>query len=802
MSLQPDFQSHQGSNGFFDDYKLVEGVPDELLDVAGNVRPVWRELVGVLKSIDPDDMTHRISIGRQYLRDAGVFYRHYSAKNTTERDWPLSPIPLLLDETEWQSIREGLSQRADILESVMADLYGNNTLVRDGFLPARLVSQNPEWIRPLVGVKPKSGHFLHFVAFDIGRGPNGKWWVLGDRTQAPSGAGFALENRLATTRIFSGLYPQSHVHRIAGFFKSFRNAMLTLRGGDEQRAGILTPGPMNETYFEHAYIARYLGFMLLQGEDLTMRDSQLMVRTIDGFQPVNVLWRRMDSMWVDPLELEENSQLGTAGLLGAIRNQNVTMINAIGSGVLETRALLAFLPRIASEWAGRPLKMPNIATWWCGQPREKEYVKANADRMTIGSAYTTRFLFDLDDITVVGGKGDVDVHGSLDNWIDENADTLVGQEAVKLSTAPALEENRIVPRPMSLRVFLARTESGWVAMPGGFARIGRDSNSTELAMQRGGSAADVWIVSPKPVVEETMLPQPDEAFRRRAPGVLPSRAADNLFWLGRYVERTEHVVRLLRSYHLRVSEFDSHNSELIAYLKVYLEKMGVLDFDEQLPGFVTNLVNSAGYAAGQVSDRFSMDGTLALQDLSKTINQLAQSAKPGSDMARAMSVILRKLSGLSGLIHDNMSRFAGWRFLQIGKLLERAATTTRLVEALTSPAAPAGAWELAIEVADSAMTHRQRYDVATNRSTVIDLLALDLLNPRSIIYQFREIEEHIGYLPGSSEGQQLTPVRSTLVKAMAQLAVLSPDEIDQDRFPVLMRLIAQFSDDLNTAYVR
>ena len=653
------------------------------------MRPVWNDLLGALSTMSVDEIAERQARGDQYLRDAGVFYRQYGAQDAVERDWPLSHMPVLMDEREWQSISAGLVERADLLESVMADIYGPNRLVAERHLPAELVANNPEWLRPMVGVAPRSGHFLHFVAFDIGRGPDGEWWVIGDRTQAPSGAGFALENRIATARVFSENYAASHVHRLAGFFRSFRDALNGLREQDDSRVGIFTPGPMNDTYFEHAYIARYLGFMLLEGEDMMVRDSRLMIRTVDGLQPVSVLWRRLDSAWVDPLTLDERSRIGTPGMVEAVKSGSVTMVNALGSGILETRALMAFMPRISKVIAGKPLSIPNIATWWCGQQKERNYVKANASRMTIGNAYATRPLFDLDDVFAVGGIFNRDVEQSLGAWIDQGAGELVGQEAVNLSTTPALVDGTLTPRPMSLRVFLARSGDGWQVMPGGFARIGPTGESAALAMQHGGSAADVWVVSERPVALDTMLLSPSEPFVRQLPGTLPSRAAENLFWLGRYVERAENMIRLMRAYSTRQAELPGEDTPVLSSLADYLSGMGC-DPAEGFPAGIASALQSASTAAGNIRDRFSVDGWLALADLSKTVRQLDRTARQGDDMARAMSILLRKLSGFSGLVHENMYRFTGWRFLSIGRSLERALNLSWLLASFADAEAPEG----------------------------------------------------------------------------------------------------------------
>jgi uncharacterized circularly permuted ATP-grasp superfamily protein/uncharacterized alpha-E superfamily protein len=782
-------------------YRTLPGVPDELLEADGSIRPVWRDLIRAIEAMSPAELATRRARGDQYLRDAGVFYRHYSATDAPERDWPLNHMPVVIDEAEWSRISAGLIQRANLLEQVVADLYGENTLVANGHIPPALVAQNPEWLRPLVGVKPHSDHFLHFVAFDIGRGPQGNWWVLGDRTQAPSGAGFALENRIATARVYADHYGRAHVHRLAGFFRTFRDALMGLREGDDSRVGILTPGQMNDTYFEHAYIARYLGFILLEGEDMAVHNGQLMVRTVAGLRPLSVLWRRLDAAWADPLELDERSRLGTPGLLGAVRAGTITLINALGSGILETRALLAFLPRISRALTGEDLLLPNIATWWCGQAAERAYVKANAQRMTIGNAYDTQPIFHRDGALAIGGMVTSPISIAFDDWIEREAGRLVAQEAVTLSTTPAFEGDVLVPRPMSLRVFLARTPQGWQVMPGGFARIGKAGDAAILAMQQGGAAADVWIISNNPVSTETMLDSPNAPYTRQQPGVLPSRAADNLFWLGRYVERVENSIRLLRAYHIRLAESARDDSPLLVHLAEYLAHLGV-DTKVDLPLGVGETLASAVYAASQVRDRFSVDGWLALNDLAKTLQRMQDTAVAGDDMARAMGVLLRKLSGFSGLVNENMYRFSGWRFLSLGRSLERAASLTRLLAAYADPNAPEGSLDLAVEVADSVMTHRRRYTMATNRANVVDLLALDPLNPRSILYQLNQMSEHVSVLPGSDPHRQLSPLQRALLQAQAGLAVHTPETLHSSALKDLGARIAALSDHISTAYLR
>ncbi|MCR8550333.1 circularly permuted type 2 ATP-grasp protein [Salipiger sp. P9] len=781
-------------------YSPLTGVADELKRPDGSLRPVWEPLMRYLSEQSAETLARAFARGDQYLHDTGVYFRQYTGTGSTLRDWPLSHVPVVIGETEWAGLADGIAQRAELLERVMADLYGPGNLVRDGFLPADLVAQNPEWLRPVVNIRPRSGKFLHFLAFEIGRSPDGSWFVLGDRTQAPSGAGFSLENRMASSRVFHDLFPKANVERLAGFFRSFRDAMNGLRDDPEGRVAILTPGQHTDTYYEHAYIARYLGFSLLECEDLKVQDGKLSVRTINGPEPVSVLWRRLDSRFADPLELDETSALGTPGMVSALRAGAMDMVNCLGSGVLEARALMAFLPRICEHLMGAPLRLPNIATWWCGQPNERAYVLNNLERMMIGPAQSTKLPFDIDATTALGGKFRGTAHTSVAEWIEREGASLVGQEAVTLSTTPAMIDGKLVPRPMVVRVFAARTPEGWAVMPGGYARIGRSGDPTALAMQAGGSVADVWVMADQPVAPDTLRKTPAGPFLRRLPGLLPARAADNLYWLGRYVERAEGGVRVLRAYHLRLEEYGRRTVPLVDSLGQFLDNFG-LDPEEPIPGALLGQFDAAVTCASKVRDRFSTDGWNALNDLSATAHDLATRVQHGDDAARAMGVLLRKTAGFSGLVHDNMFRFLGWRFLTLGRALERADQIAAVLAAFAGPEVPAGGFDAAVEIGDSVMTHRRRYTVETNRDTVIDLLALDRDNPRSMLFQLDRLREEETRLAGLAGMPQLGEASRHILRLQTALAVATPEETTTERLGELRAELAAISEALTAQYL-
>lgn len=792
----------------FAEYRLTPGVADELFDAQGHMRPVWRRFVDRFSRLTQEEIATRFERGNLYLRDAGVFYRQYSNDPLQEREWPLSHIPVILHEEEWAHICAGLSQRADLLEAVMADLYGPGDLVRDGHLPAELIAGSQQWLRPMVGVTPRGGHYLHFLAFEIGRSPDGSWFVLGDRTQAPSGAGFALENRMATGRIFPERFPRAHIHRLAGFFGAFRTAMEQLaRGpaGRDRYAAILTPGPQNDTYYEHTYIARYLGMMLLEGEDLLVENGEAMVRTIQGPIPVGLLWRRIDAAFADPLELDSSSRIGTPGLMEAVRQGNLALVNALGSGILEMRAMMAFFPRISELLTGQPLILPNIATWWCGGESQRAYVRRNADRMMIGSAYAVDLPFDIGSTTALGGNFLNSEKRSIAEWIEAEGTSLVGQEAVSLSTTPAWVDaedgGRVEPRPMTVRIFAARTPSGWHFMKGGYARIGKSGDAMALAMQRGGSVADVWVVSDKPVPQDTLAPPETGDFRRSTTGILPARSADNLYWLGRYVERTEDAIRLIRAYNLRLAQTDNPNDARLRRLRDFMDNYGY-DLSRPIPPALIDRIEAARGCAAKVRDRFSTDGWAALNDLLKTTRRMTSTAQPGDDAARAMSVLVRKITGFSGLVHENMYRFSGWRFLSLGRALERADSLAALLAEFADPDAPQGSLDMAVEVADSVITHQRRYRVETSRNTVVDLLALDADNPRAILFQIQRIRQLADDLPHSRVNGRLAPISRAILPIEAEFCVRDPVEIDTARLIALRSELAHISDLVGAAYLR
>ena len=790
--MRPGRTQDTALNRLLSGYKPLPGVADELMDASGRPRPAWLPLMSHLAAMTEAQRDAAFARADRYLRDAGVFYRLYADTGAVERDWPLSHLPVVIDEAEWAAISDGLIQRAGLLEQVVADLYGPARLVREGHLPAGLIAACPEWLRPLVGVQPASGHFLHLVAFEIGRSPDGSWFVLGDRTQAPSGAGFALETRMATSRAYGQFYPGAGVHRLADWFRSLRAMLEGLRLSRDGGVGILTPGPLNDTYFEHAWVARYLGLTLLEGEDLALaEDGGLTIRTVAGPRPVDVLWRRLDAGFADPLELDPESALGTPGLVAAIRAGRVTMVNALGSGVLEARALMAFLPRLAEVLLGESLRLPNIATWWCGQPEAAAEVAARlaADpaALVIASAQSTRLAFDRE-ASPAPPEG-----MSPADWLASAGAGLVAQERVTISTAPAMTAQGLAPRPMSLRAFALRSPDGWRILPGGFARLGRSDDPTAIALQSGGTVADVWITGPGSVpVTGQSLASGASGGPAYHPGALPARAADNLFWLGRYVERSEHGLRLMRAYHLRLAEEGAADRPLLTALAAHLAAQGI---DPACPpAALAPRIGAARACAAKLRDRLSTDAWMALEELARSAAGLE--VEPGEEAARALAGVLPRIAAFSGLVQDNMQRATGWQFLTLGRSIERADAIAWTLAVFADPAAPEGGLDLAVELGDSVLTHRQRHGVEINRDSVVELLALEPDNPRALRFQLAKIESGLERLPppGNSDPRRMTPAARLARLRHTDLAIAEASALDSDALMALRRDISVLSD--------
>lgn len=746
-------------------YRPLAGVHDEMMRPDGSIRPAWQRFLGELSRLEPAQFAESLAAADRHLRESGVFYRVYDDPTGSERPWPLAPMPLIVDAGEWARLSRGVVQRARLAEAVLRDVYGAGRLVREGVLPAAAVAGSPDFLRPLVGVAPVGGRHLRLYAVDIGRGPDGTWWVLSDRTQAPSGAGYALENRLALSRALPEVARTLNVERLASFFQAFRDELAQLNVRAEARVALLTPGPLNETYFEHAYLARYLGFLLTEGADLTVRDGAAYVRTVSGLKRVDVIWRRLDGDFADPLELRTSSRLGVPGLVQAIREGGVVAANALGSGMMEARALMGFMPALARRVLGEDLELPNMATWWCGQPRERAFVAENLERLALAPAFEPKLAALGGARAVVGAELGAAERARLAAVLARRGMDLVGQELVKLSTTPVWSDGRLEPRPFVLRLFLAAVgEDDWVVMPGGFCRISGSSDPRFVSLQEGASVSDVWVLSDAPVPETSLLPRPDKVRLRRTTGTLPSRAADNLFWLARYLERSEGTLRLVRALLGRAIDQSAGAEPIVGLLVDQLVTAGALPpakgprpapaqlavqvlTDPRAIGALPTLTAMARNAAAVIRDRMAPDAFQTVGQVARDFEALAGRRLAPTAALDAANAALRHVAAFAGLASENMNRAMGWRFLELGRRIERGVAMARLVRRLADEHAPPGALDLLLELGDSQITYRSRYVMTAARLPVVDLLALDEGNPRSVAFQVARVADHLETLP-------------------------------------------------------
>jgi uncharacterized circularly permuted ATP-grasp superfamily protein/uncharacterized alpha-E superfamily protein len=797
-------------------YRPLPGIFDEMVDRAGNVRAHWQPFLHMLAGLGARELTRRFAAADRHLHDSGVFYRVYEDPRGAERPWPLSHIPLLIAPAEWQVLKAGLIQRAELFEAILADAYGPAKLVREGRLPAAVIAGNPEFLRPLVGVAPPGAFHLRFYAVDVGRSPDGDWWVLNDRTQAPSGSGYALENRLAISRAMPDVYRALHVERLAPYFQAFQAELSSLARRDDSRVCVLTPGPMNETYFEHAYLARYLGFLLVEGEDLAVRDDGVFIRTVSGLQRADVLIRRLDSDFADPLELNARSRLGVPGLVQAVRDGTVVIANALGSGVVEARALLSFLPALAPAVLGRALALPNVATWWLGQAAARDTVLERFDEMVLASAFVGDLPGHGEHREVLGAALGPDERKRILAELAHRGVDYVAKEAVALSTTPVWRNGTLEPRPFTLRLFLARTHDGWCVMPGGFVRVADDFDARAVHLQRGGRTGDAWVLSDQPVAEITLLPAPDRITITRATGALPSRAAANLFWVARYVERAEATLRLVRALLTRATDNDEAAAAVTQSIADLLGAWDAVPTDlpnmkpvlaasaalqrRDLGGALPFLVAAAQSAASVIRDRFSPDAWRALTDLSELINAPLGPAPIESAMFERSDDALRIIASFSGLAQENMSQLAGWRFLELGRRIERAIATCRFVRQFAFAPELPGALDVMLELADSQITYRLRYVMVAAPVPVIDLTVLDPNNPRSVAYQLARIEAHLATLPKRSGEGRLSPPEQIATALATRMRTADAAALDEATFEAAENELMKLANVIGSTY--
>jgi uncharacterized circularly permuted ATP-grasp superfamily protein/uncharacterized alpha-E superfamily protein len=739
-------------------YPNLQGRYDELFAAPGQPRDPWMKLYTELTMASAAEIGDMRAAAERQIRDSGVTYNVYADPKGQDRPWDLDVLPLIIDAQEWSQIEAGIAQRASLLNAVLADIYGPQQLIREGLIPAPLVYGHTSFLRPACKSQVPGKTHLHVYAADLARSPDGRWWVLGDRTQAASGAGYALENRLIVSRTFPQLYRDLRIQHLARFFGTMRDSLLHYapKGDGPPLVVLLTPGPYNETYFEHTLLSRYLGFPLVEGGDLTVRDGKVWLKTIGGLRRVHAMLRRQDGSYCDPLELRSDSALGVAGLTECARRGTVLIANALGSGVLESGALLGFLPRIAERLLGQDLLMPSIGTWWCGEPAALSDALKRVDRLVFKPADPANGF------EVIFGQ-DLDEKG-LDDFrrrLEARPEAFIAQELVHVSQAPVLSRDtavRVEPRGVGLRVFAVATPAGYMVMPGGLTRVASSASARMVTMQRGGGSKDTWVMSPGQVdtsftlLRTTVAP----ADLVRAPAGLPSRLAENLYWLGRYQERCDDIARLLRqTLGLKLQDSDDEENAQQP-LEELARETGLIDADDEVEqallaaalstesaGSLPSNLKYLQQVAFHLRERMSLDNWRVLNNV---LADIPASDEPEvSTTLEWLDHVTVRLMTLSGFALDGMTRDNAWRFMSIGRRLERLIFQCAALQCAFLHDGTAGLTWL-LRLSDSAVTYRARYMTSPEWLPVLDLIVVDASNPRSILFQAKGVLDYLDVL--------------------------------------------------------
>ena len=762
---------------------------DELVASDGSVRPHWKDLLKEFAGMASIQRRQAHETATRMLKDDGMTYVASQNGQETDRPWQLDLFPLLIDQEEWQHLAQGLIQRARLLNHILSDLYGPQQLLKNGALPPAVVFGNPQFLQPCHGVPVPEGTYLHFLAFDVARAPDGHWWVLRDRTEAPTGAGFALENRIIVSRLLPDLFAHTYVQRLSSFFQTFSESFLQFSQREDPLAVVLSPGPQNVTYFEHAYLSRYLGYPVVEGSDMTLRDDRLFLKTVDGLKPVDLVLRRIYSDLCDPLELSTESTMGIPGLLQAIRAGHVTMANALGSGLVDSEVLLSFLPNLCKFFFSEGLQIPSVATWWCGQPNERAYVLDNMHRLMIRRVLTPKRGLTHSRFSSFGPDLTAQDKEALAQAITRRGHEYVGREIVSPSTTPFwTPDEELRPAPMTLRIYLTATKDGYTVMPGGLARVSVRSDPRGHWHEPGDFSKDTWVRWNGPPDVQATVTLPHHTLQLRRGGRdLPSRTADNLFWLGRYAERAEGAIRLLRSLVSRMSgeAGPGDNPETLNRLVSLLvmqehlaprrakraveggaaaveAELRTILFDPDSPDGLAKVLQNVRRTAELVRHRLSLDTWNILMELTSVPREWAQTKGQSIDAAiRLLSRMIQHLAALNGMVMENMTRSYAWRFLEMGRRLERVRHLSKLIRQLATRGTPetTGALNLLLELADGSITYRTRYKAEAKLAAVLDLLLADETNPRSIIFQLLTFEAHISALPREETSASLNPAQ-------------------------------------------
>lgn len=763
----------------------ADTVYNEAFSSTGQPREHWQRLISTLEERGAAALKRDDERARHMRQEDGATINPFDDPQRHSTAWDLDPVPLIISASDWSTLEAGLRQRAQLLEKILADVYGEQQLVKEGQLPVDLVFANPNYLYSCHNIRPSGNCRLPVYSADLYRAADGRFRVLRDFAAYPAGLGYALENRIVTSRIFSELYHRVQTHRLAPFFRAFHQALIqrAALGQEDPDIVLLSPGPESLIYFEHALLSRYLGYTLVESQDLTVRNGKVFLKKLAGLEPVEAIFRFLSDLNSDPFALRRETAHGVAGLIQVCRENNIEIVNPIGSGFIDTPALSTKLPSLCKNLLGQDLLIANHPAWWCGDDEGYHYVINNLDQLTLSHALQAGAIAEPPE--------------NLPALISSAPSHYLGSAPLLPAVSPGWNTEAAGSGYTLLRVFVCVTDKGYRVMPGGLAITASEpgalsGNSPELQRSK-----DVWVLSDTPVEPFSLMEgfHAIDEFKRSSD--LPSRVADNLLWLGRYLERTEGQVRLLRLIFQKISGEDrpQHIPELPFLLKLLRTKNIIpvpaknapeiplfLELSTQLHNAlsrrdgvesVNSLLGKVQRAARRVRDRLSLDS-------SRIINHLEDLAESGAtDPLEFLDEILFALSAFSGLASESMTRSLGWRFMDIGRRVERAMQQTSVISTALPLICGKGrnTLETLLEISDSTMTYRARYRSAFQLAPVLDLLLADESNPKSLAFQLSRIADHIEHLPRQHERRFAYQEERIALKMLTEIRLLELNKI-------------------------
>ena len=790
---------------------------DECVDAAGNLRPAWTQFFNLLSGNQAAALQAATEAGHRAIIEQDVSMNVYRGEQAGSQLWPLDVLPMLIAADEWKTLTQGLRQRAHLFNELLLDLYGPQKLLQGGLLPAAVAMHNPHFLRPCAGLGKVNPVCLHTFAVDVARSSDGRWWVIEDRLDAPSGLGYSLQNRIITRQALPDVFHRAPVQRLYQFFHDYRASLEALAPQSaDPRIVLLSPGSANETYFEQAYLSNYLGYTLVEGEDLTTRNRKVFLRTVGGLQQVDVVLRRLDSDFCDPLELDPNSLLGVPGLIHAAHSGSVALANQPGCRALETPALLPFLAPLCRHVLGEDLLMPHAATWWCGQDKPRDYVLENLANLVIKPTFRNRDSAPPRYGAWMGKASRQELAAD----IRANPGAWCAQERVFHSTTPGWHEGKLRPMPFITRLYVTWHDGDYTVMPGGLTRCNPRGEDMIVSLQQGSISKDTWVLHEGEPASPPALVTSRAAETLRHPSATPSRTANNFFWLGRYLERAGALAR-------RLEKLDALLRDEIALLdpEVPRDTLALIFRMQDMPAPDTQSLDQLATQARQAADDPARPSSLAgnvanlvrlLEALKarlpheawQMIRHLRQRRKAGDTVACAW--LRQHLTALEGLTLETMPHDTGWHFLQLGRRLERAGQLLSLVQALLPATAEKAPTEFRLQtllhLADALFTYRHAYHGAVDTAALLEWLVVSADNPRSLRFQVDQISHHLGLLPAELAPRAVAALRLQSLRVLGDVRLADsarlathPEEAAQFFFHQREHL-GRVSDELNQVY--